>query len=63
MKASLKFPLILTIVLLSWALMIWAQWSQEFAMSVNLLAMPVMMLATGFVAALFMPNGKLRCFH
>lgn len=52
MKAAIKLVMILLTLLAGWGVMIWMQWSQELAMSINLLAMPVMMLVMAFLAVL-----------
>lgn len=52
MKAAIKLVMILLTLLAGWGVMIWMQWSQELAMSINLLAMPMMMLVMAFLAVL-----------
>lgn len=52
MKAAIKLVMILLSLLAGWGVMIWMQWSQELAMSINLLAMPMMMLVMAFLAVL-----------
>ena len=56
MKSALRLTLITVTLLLTWAAMIWAQWNWEFAMGINLLVMPLLMLAMGFVAAKLAPG-------
>lgn len=50
MKVTTKLMMILFTLLAGWGCVIWMQWSQDFAMNVNLLAMPIMMLVMGFLA-------------
>lgn len=52
MKATIKLVTILFTLLTGWGVMIWMQFSLEMAMTVNLLAMPIMMLVMAFLAVL-----------
>ena len=52
MKATIKLMTILFTLVAGWGVMIWMQWSQEMTMTVNLLAMPIMMLLMAFLAVL-----------
>lgn len=52
MNRYIRLPLIITTLLLSWALMIWMQWNHHLETSINLVGMPLMMLAMALLAAL-----------
>ncbi|BDX04635.1 hypothetical protein [Planctobacterium marinum] len=52
MKRLLKLPVIMLTLVIGWALMIWMQWNLNHEASVNLVAMPLMMLVMAFLAAL-----------
>lgn len=52
MKATIRLMTILFTLLVGWGVIIWMQFSQDMAMTVNLLAMPTMMLVMAFLAVL-----------